>query len=77
MLGYLNPLLYGLGAPGLNDITKGGSDGCNGIDLQSGSPVPGASIIPGSHWNSTIGWDPVTGLGTPNFEKLRKIVLSL
>ncbi|KAJ3879566.1 peptidase S8/S53 domain-containing protein [Lentinula edodes] len=26
-------------------------------------------------FNATEGWDPVSGLGTPNFEKLKKIVL--
>ena len=25
-------------------------------------------------FNATQGWDPVTGLGTPNFEKLRALV---
>ncbi|EGO27729.1 hypothetical protein SERLADRAFT_446956 [Serpula lacrymans var. lacrymans S7.9] len=28
-------------------------------------------------FNATIGWDAVTGLGTPNFEKLKALVLSL
>lgn len=35
---------------------------------------------PGCHtpgFNATPGWDPVTGLGTPNFEKLRDVVLAL
>ncbi|KAI0064242.1 tripeptidyl peptidase A [Artomyces pyxidatus] len=27
-------------------------------------------------FNATVGWDPVTGLGTPNFGKLKEIVLS-
>jgi tripeptidyl-peptidase-1 len=74
-LGFLNPFFYYLGFLGLNDITGGQSDGCTGINLQSGQPIAGGSIIPGAHWNSTPGWDPVTGLGTPNFEKLREIVL--
>lgn len=73
----MNPFLYTIGWVGLNDITLGASDGCNGEDLQTGQPVPGASVIPGAHWNATIGWDPVTGLGTPNFEKLKEIVLAL
>jgi tripeptidyl-peptidase-1 len=75
-LGFLNPLLYSLGSKALNDITAGGSVGCDGINPQTGQPVPGASIIPGAHWNATEGWDPVTGLGTPNFEDLKKLVLS-
>lgn len=76
-LGFLNPFFYNLGYRGLNDITLGGSDGCTGVNLQTGQKVPGASVIPWAHWNSTAGWDPATGLGTPNFEKLRKIVLEL
>jgi tripeptidyl-peptidase I len=71
----LNPFLYLLGFTALNDITAGGSVGCNGINTQSGQPVPGGSIIPYANWNATEGWDPVTGLGTPNFEKLKDLVL--
>jgi tripeptidyl-peptidase-1 len=76
-LGFLNPFFYFLGYKGLNDITLGQAVGCNGIDGQSGEPVPGGGIIPWATWNATKGWDPVTGLGTPNFEKLKEIVLSL
>ena len=28
-------------------------------------------------FNATPGWDPVTGLGTPNFQKLKKVFLAL
>ncbi|KAJ5678346.1 uncharacterized protein N7477_003979 [Penicillium maclennaniae] len=76
-LGFLNPFLYSEGYKALNDITEGSSYGCGGIDPQSDEEVPGALIIPGAHWNATKGWDPVTGLGTPDFQKLKKLVLSL
>lgn len=76
-LGYLNPFLYALGYKGLNDITGGGSVGCNGVDGQDGETVPGGGIVPWASWNATVGWDPVTGLGTPNFQKLKEIVLSI
>ncbi|CRG89939.1 tripeptidyl-peptidase I [Talaromyces islandicus] len=76
-LGFLNPFFYFLGYKGLNDITLGQAVGCNGINGQSGEPVPGGGIIPWATWNATEGWDPVTGLGTPNFQKLKEIVLSL
>lgn len=76
-LGFLNPLLYYAGYKAMNDITEGGSYGCTGIDPQSGQHVPGALVIPGAHWNATQGWDPVTGLGTPNFQELKKLVLSI
>ena len=74
-LGFINPLLYDIGVKTLNDITGGGSVGCTGINGQTGASVPGASIIPYASWNSTVGWDPVTGLGTPNFHKLKELVL--
>ena len=50
--------------------------GCNGINGQTGQPITGGGVIPYATWNATVGWDPVTGLGTPNFEKLKKLVLS-
>ncbi|KAG1833678.1 peptidase S8/S53 domain-containing protein [Suillus subalutaceus] len=28
-------------------------------------------------FNATVGWDPVTGYGTPNFEKLKELVLAM
>ncbi|KAI0252044.1 tripeptidyl peptidase A [Lactifluus subvellereus] len=40
-------------------------------DITSGN-APGCGT-PG--FNATVGWDPVTGFGTPNFEKLKEIVL--
>jgi tripeptidyl-peptidase I len=38
--------------------------------MYSGLPTP---IVPYASWNATSGWDPVTGLGTPDFGKLLKI----
>jgi tripeptidyl-peptidase I len=71
-LGFLNPLLYSNGfAKNLNDITGGAAIGCNGINGQTGKPVKGGKIIPGASWNATEGWDPSTGLGSPDFGKLK------
>ncbi|KAL6245988.1 hypothetical protein RBB50_007141 [Rhinocladiella similis] len=66
-LGFLNPWLYGDGQKALTDITKGGSQGCFDVALGSGLDAP---EVPGAGWNATTGWDAVTGLGTPDFEKL-------
>ena len=74
-IGFANPWLYQSGYKGLNDIVAGGAVGCAGVDLQSGAPVKGAGIIPFASWNATPGWDPVTGLGTPNFGKLKALAL--
>jgi tripeptidyl-peptidase I len=66
-LGFLNPWLYTRGFEGLTDILNGGSTGCVGVDTYSGLPAP---FVPYASWNATTGWDPVTGLGTPLFDKL-------
>ena len=60
-LGFLNPLLYA-NAAALNDVTTGSSSGCG---------------FSGGGWPATAGWDAVTGLGTPNFAALSKIVAAL
>lgn len=57
-LGFVNPLLY-LNPDAFTDITVGD----NGID---------ANIY--SYWKCTDGWDAVTGLGTPVFDKLQAVV---
>lgn len=72
-MGFLNPWLYSIGKDGLNDITTGGNTGCDGHRNFHGSPN-GSPVIPNAGWNATQGWDPVSGLGTPDFGKLLKIV---
>ena len=69
-LGFLNPFLYGMGRQGLTDVTLGGSVGCTGVNGQTGANITGGGVIPYASWNATVGWDPVTGLGLPNFQKL-------
>ncbi|KAI8941272.1 hypothetical protein NX059_002502 [Plenodomus lindquistii] len=69
-LGFLNPWIYQAGYEGLNDIVEGGSSGCTGRDIYSGLETP---YVPYASWNATAGWDPVTGHGTPDFEKLLRI----
>jgi tripeptidyl-peptidase I len=68
-LGFLNPWLYSQGSKGFTDIVKGGSRGCLPSSL-GGMPTAG---VPFASWNATTGWDPVTGLGTPNFGELAKL----
>ncbi|THV07777.1 subtilisin-like protein [Dendrothele bispora CBS 962.96] len=57
-LGFLNPLLYS-NPDVFNDIVSGSNPGC-GTDGFSAALNPG--------------WDPVTGLGTPDFKKLQAVV---
>lgn len=62
-LGFLNPILYQ--NPGaFNDITSGDQHlgGPNG----DGAPSECGNI----GFSAVQGWDPVTGLGTPNYPKL-------
>jgi len=60
-LGFLNPLIY-KNAAGFNDITTGSSNG--GCSFSSG-------------WPARPGWDAVTGVGTPDYAKLAKVVAGL
>ncbi len=64
-LGFLNPFLYKTAAA-LNDVTSGQSaGGC------------GSGWNPGPGFTAVKGWDPVTGLGTPNYAELAKAVQAL
>jgi tripeptidyl-peptidase-1 len=54
-LGFLNPWLYSTAASAFTDITSGTNYGCSN----------------GPGFSATAGWDPVTGLGTPIFAKLK------
>ncbi len=61
-LGFLNPWLYSIPSA-FNDITVGYGGGCwNNKQIERSTK-----------WNATAGWDPVTGLGTPKFEKLLEL----
>ncbi|KAK4097063.1 subtilisin-like protein [Parathielavia hyrcaniae] len=63
-MGFLNPWLYNNSAA-FRDITLGAGRGCHGRDEFGGGYA---------RWNATGGWDPVTGLGTPLFDKLLEAV---
>ncbi|KAE8143783.1 peptidase S8/S53 domain-containing protein [Aspergillus pseudotamarii] len=74
-LGFLNPWLYKTGRQGLQDITLGASVGCTGRARFGGAP-DGGPVVPFASWNATQGWDPVTGLGTPDFAQLKELALA-
>ncbi|PYH49782.1 S53 family peptidase [Aspergillus saccharolyticus JOP 1030-1] len=76
VLGFLNPWLYSAAVEGdgFNDITQGGSLGCDGRNRFGGTPN-GSPVVPFASWNATTGWDPVTGLGSPDFGKLLEVAL--
>lgn len=57
VFGFLNPWLYTKGTAGFTDIVGGKGSGC--------------SQVTGSGFPAVAGWDPVTGLGTPDVGKLK------
>eukprot|EP00037_Helgoeca_nana_P008987 m.79222 g.79222 ORF g.79222 m.79222 type:complete len:547 (-) comp19276_c0_seq1:259-1899(-) len=60
-LGFLNPFLYG--NPGMfRDITKGYNNGGGGLFKKG--------------FYATRGWDPLTGLGTPNYPAMKAAALA-
>lgn len=60
-LGFLNPWIY-MNTDAFTDIVKGNN--------ALGRPgMPGWDKVPYG-FNATKGWDPVTGVGTPIFDKM-------
>jgi tripeptidyl-peptidase-1 len=74
-MGFLNPWLYAKGEEFLKDVTQGHARGCDGTNHQSGKQAKGSTIIPWATWNATIGWDPATGLGIPDFQKMVQVAV--
>ncbi|KAH8695789.1 tripeptidyl-peptidase 1 precursor [Phaeosphaeriaceae sp. PMI808] len=62
-LGFLNPWLYNTASSGFTDITSGKISGCSGQ-------------ISGAGFSAVKGWDPATGLGTPNYSALLTLAKS-
>ncbi|KAE9980470.1 hypothetical protein EG328_000289 [Venturia inaequalis] len=74
-LGFVNPWLYDSASDFIIDITAGAGRGCDGFNYQNGAALNNSGIIPGAFWNATLDWDPVTGLGIPDFQKMLKSTL--
>ncbi|KAJ7300900.1 peptidase S8/S53 domain-containing protein [Mycena albidolilacea] len=69
-LGFLNPFLYSAaGRATLNDIRTG-----KPIFFTLGTVSTTRAVTPSAGFSATTGWDPVTGLGTPNFALLKAAV---
>jgi len=62
--GFFNQLLYSAPANAFNDITKGNNYATESCTSQYG-------------YTATAGWDPVTGLGTPNWSNLYAYIRNL
>ncbi|KDR80277.1 hypothetical protein GALMADRAFT_153925 [Galerina marginata CBS 339.88] len=66
-VGFINPTIYSTTfATAFNDIVDGTSQGCKGLQGDRGGG-----------FKATPGWDPATGVGTPNLGKLIEKWLSL
>ncbi|RWA07894.1 hypothetical protein EKO27_g7203 [Xylaria grammica] len=75
-MGFINPFLYSLGPGHLIDITAGKAVGCNGYNMQTGQLLRDGGKIPWASWNGTYLWDPVTGIGMPDFQKMLAAALN-
>ncbi|PTB37277.1 hypothetical protein M441DRAFT_72569 [Trichoderma asperellum CBS 433.97] len=64
-LGFVNPALYAH-PEAFNDITEGNNAACSSADETTLWGFPAAA-----------GWDPVTGLGSPNFTTLETVLVAL
>ncbi|KAF4879100.1 Tripeptidyl-peptidase SED1 [Colletotrichum siamense] len=60
-VGFLNPFLYDIGKKALRDVKTGWNSGCGVTQAFAASD----------------GWDPVTGLGTPDFSRLLELYMRL
>ena len=71
-LGFLNPWLYSIAknTSGIHDIVTGGNS------AGSCSPIAGCTLNETLGYDVAIGWDPVTGLGSPNFAALQRSLCS-
>lgn len=61
-VGFANPVLYSYASQIFRDVTQGNNDMCSGL-------VDGFEAV--------LGWDPVTGLGTPQWQGLKEVFLNL
>ncbi|KIK61117.1 hypothetical protein GYMLUDRAFT_59078 [Collybiopsis luxurians FD-317 M1] len=67
-VGFINPAIYSDAfKDGFNDITEGSNPGC----------MLSLYLIDTVGFIATDGWDPVTGVGTPNVSKLISLFLAL
>ncbi|KAH0492181.1 hypothetical protein TgHK011_007144 [Trichoderma gracile] len=70
-LGFLNPWIYSIGSHAFTDITESKSEGCRGKSIE----FLKSPMIPNAGWSAVPGWDPVTGWGTPLFDRMLNLSL--
>eukprot|EP01036_Dinobryon_divergens_P028582 gene28582-37547_t len=67
-LGWINPALYALSSKFVNDITVG-DNYCQNIES--------GPLCCAQGYKASVGWDPVTGLGSVNFTRFKNAFLNL
>ncbi|KAG9733026.1 subtilisin-like protein, partial [Aureobasidium melanogenum] len=65
-LGFMNPFLYSVARQAFQEVDGGSSKGCWQVSKDKITTVD---------LNATTGWDPITGIGTPDFQKLLSIAM--
>ncbi|KAJ7934215.1 peptidase S8/S53 domain-containing protein [Mycena leptocephala] len=63
VFGFLNPFIYSTASTAFTDIT---------IGHNSGFVCPASSVA----FDAAVGWDPLTGFGTPVFDKLLAVAMA-
>ncbi|EGR45082.1 uncharacterized protein TRIREDRAFT_123865 [Trichoderma reesei QM6a] len=70
-MGFLNPWIYTVGSHAFTDIIEARSEGCPGQSVE----YLASPYIPNAGWSAVPGWDPVTGWGTPLFDRMLNLSL--
>ncbi|OTA00639.1 hypothetical protein A9Z42_0008820 [Trichoderma parareesei] len=70
-MGFLNPWIYTVGSHAFTDIIEARSEGCPGQSVE----YLASPHIPNAGWSAVPGWDPVTGWGTPLFDRMLNLSL--
>ena len=73
-MGWINPFLYQYASEFAFDITSGYNK-CTALFITTSGVVTSTCCKEG--FNATKGWDPVTGLGSVNYEKFLSAALSV
>lgn len=61
-VGFINPALYSMSQSSFNDVTIGNNTGTEAHG------VAGSQNCYTYGYGASVGWDPVTGFGTPNYQ---------
>lgn len=63
-MGFINPTLYAAGSSSFNDITSGDNKGT------------ASSVVCSQGFYAAKGWDPLTGMGSVDYEKFKSLFVS-